>query len=330
MMTMLITSVGDAMFSIASHMDDFLSSVMGLKHLYVVEDAVIHETQWKRAEHDLELLQSELHPEQTRHRSHHTHQHSRQFLGTQGRAESVSRRALHAISSIVSEDHLRRDVEELNGGGRSSSESEREMMLDHIVADDDEHRRVSVRIVDLLLASINSDPDRVHTFEEWASVYYLLGEDPMEDMLFLGDKSPLRFPLKEGNYMMNRVMRDLDRRVQEARDKRDEEEANVEEEGDDENAEDGEDDNEEDGNEDGEEENDDDDENDDGEEEEEEDRDGAGDGDLDGDKHGDEERNNSNNMGEDSEGNVSSFTTSTSATSMANLKPTENASPLAK
>lgn len=161
MMTLLISSVGDALFSIATHIDDFLSGITGLTKLYS------DEKKFKRNRRPTAL------------------------------------QALTALSSLV--------------GTESHNASHEEAIIDdgpQLDMSPKEYRRESVKMVKRLLLTMNETPDKTHNFDEWAEVYYLVGEDPHKDMLFLEDNSPLRYPLKEGNFMMYKVLEDLEKRTE--------------------------------------------------------------------------------------------------------------------
>lgn len=183
MMTLLISSVGDALFAIATHLDDFLSSLTGLKEYY--------QEKHPRADHFGTLLKNaKKGPE------------SRQSVRSGTRPMSHT---LTALSSLIA----RESVE--NRDRVSISDDEERLMQAATLANLSgfEYRKESLRIFQGLLDTTNNNPDKIHSFEEWAEILYLVGKNPMEDMFFLADSSPLQYPLKEAAYMMDKVMQDI-------------------------------------------------------------------------------------------------------------------------
>lgn len=174
MMTLLISSVGDALFTIASHIDEFISTITGLKHLYGKETA----------------------RKKSRRKS-------------QNRRRSTLTGLSHLVDEASRNDYYTNEnnMLEENGIGGSSNEAQNVSEMT-----DEEYRVIAMRVIQRLLETSNNNPNKVHSYEEWVEIYNLLGETPLDNMLFLEQRSPLRFPLKESNYMMYQMTKKLEER----------------------------------------------------------------------------------------------------------------------
>lgn len=188
MMTLLISSVGDALFSIATHLDDFVSSLTGLKEFYQE-----NHPQSKK----IRDILSRSNEGNIRRLSHQSGQRPRS-------------NTLTAISSIISRDrgastHSHSEIDDEDGLIQAANLANLKGIKYH---------QEALNVVQNLLNTTNETPDKVHNFQEWAEIYYLVGENPMQEMHFLGDDSPLRYPIKEAAYMLHKVMDDIQRRTE--------------------------------------------------------------------------------------------------------------------
>lgn len=187
MMTILISSVGDALFAIATHLDDFLSSMTGLKEFYQEKHTGAH--------HIYRFLKNKA------------VRHDQQSSPRETDA-GPSLQTLTALSSLITRDSRNNaGAQPFDDDGDDGDEILRARALSNLTGL--EYRKESLRIMQSLFETTNSNTEKIHSFEEWAEVLFLVGKDPTTDMYFLGDESPLRYPLKEVAYMLDQVMADF-------------------------------------------------------------------------------------------------------------------------
>lgn len=199
MMTILISSLGDALFAIATHIDDFFSNLTGLKELYQEDETEANRRVDQYIRDEGNPIERFLHRKTTRAPKYRSARH-------QGHGQGQSN-GLTAWASLVSG----------NSTFHANQHDDDNSILDSAYLaklTGIEYRCAAMKVIHQLLNAMNDDPDKIHSFEEWAEIYYLTGEDPMKDMAFLEDESPLRYPLKECSYMVHKVLTNLEERTQ--------------------------------------------------------------------------------------------------------------------